>query len=53
MTKSSNLSQYLGKDMHCACGRVHSTKLKKIDIEEGALSRLPEHIKEFGYKMFL
>ena len=50
MTKSSNLSQYLGKDMHCACGRVHSTKLKKIDIEEGALSRLSEHIKEFGYK---
>lgn len=50
MAANNNLSQYLGQEMHCACGRTHSTKLKKIDIEAGALKRLPEHIKTFGYK---
>lgn len=50
MTASSNLSQYLGKEMNCACGRTHSTNLKKIDIEEGALKRLPQTIGEFGYQ---
>lgn len=50
MAANSNLSQYLGQEMHCACGRTHSTKLKIIDVEEGALKRLPEHIKELGYK---
>lgn len=48
--KSSNLAQYLGKEMQCDCGRVHSTKLKRIDIENGALKRLPKHIEELGYK---
>ena len=31
----------LGKEMHCGCGRVHSTDLKAIDIGGGALQRLP------------
>lgn len=50
MTASSNLSQYLGQEMHCACGRTHSTDLKKIDIEAGALQRLPQTIEELGYQ---
>ena len=50
MAASNNLSQYLEKEIHCSCGHTHSTNLRRIDIEEGALSRLPQHIKEFGYK---
>ena len=50
MTGSSHLQQYLGKELQCSCGRSHSTDLKIIDIEEGALSRLPEHIGRLGYK---
>lgn len=49
MSGSSHLQQYLGKELHCSCGRDHSTDLKIIDIEEGALSRLPDHIKKLGY----
>lgn len=48
--KSSNLAQYLGKEIQCECGRIHSTKLKRIDIEEGALKRIPKHMDELGYK---
>ncbi len=50
MTESSRLQQYLGKEIQCSCGRKHSTDLKKIDIENGALSRLPDHIHTLGYK---
>lgn len=48
--KSSNLAQYLGKEIQCGCGRRHSTKLQRIDIEEGALKRLPDHIQQLGYQ---
>lgn len=49
MTQSIQLEQYLGKPMECGCGHEHKTRLKKIDIEKGALQRLPEHIREMGY----
>lgn len=50
MEREICLQNYLGKEMECHCGKEHRTELKKIDIEEGALQRLPEHIKELGYK---
>lgn len=50
MNKNINLQQYLGHGLQCACGRTHSTKLKMIDIEKGALKRLPEHIKKYGFQ---
>ena len=39
----------LGKEMHCGCGRVHSTDLKSIDIGRGALDRLPETLRRLGF----
>lgn len=49
MTQSIQLEQYLGKPMTCSCGHEHRTLLKKIDIEKGALKRLPGLIQEMGY----
>lgn len=49
MTQSIQLEQYLGKPMACSCGHEHRTMLKKIDIEKGALKRLPGLIQEMGY----
>ncbi len=49
MTQSIQLEQYLGKPMACSCGHEHRTLLKKIDIEKGALKRLPGLIQEMGY----
>lgn len=45
-----DFQHFLGKEMHCSCGRVHSTDLKKIDIGEGALQRLPETLRALGYQ---
>lgn len=39
----------LGKEMHCGCGRVHSTDLKSIDIGRGALDRLPDTLRALGF----
>ena len=39
----------LGKEMHCGCGRVHSTDLKSIDIGRGALDRLPDTLRRLGF----
>ena len=49
MAQSIQLSQYLGKPMECSCGHEHKTLLKRIDIDKGALNRLPGHITELGY----
>ena len=35
-----DFNSILGKEMHCSCGRLHSTDLKSIDIGRGALDRL-------------
>lgn len=50
MSEKYSLNNYLGKELHCSCGRVHSSTLKKIDIDREAVKRLPNHIKELGYK---
>lgn len=50
MNEKYSLNDYLGKEFHCSCGRVHSSTLKKIDIDREAVKRLPEHIKELGYR---
>jgi len=39
----------LGKQMHCGCGRVHSTDLKSIEIGHGALDRLPDTLRRLCF----
>lgn len=50
MSKKYDLNDYLGKEISCACGRIHSTDLKMLDIAQGAVKRLPGYVKELGYK---
>ena len=44
-----NFQSIIEKEMHCSCGRVHSTDLKAIDIGRGALQRLPEMLRGLGF----
>ena len=44
-----NFQPLLEKEMHCSCGRVHSTDLKAIDIGRGALPRLPGLLRRLGF----
>lgn len=48
-TAHMNFQPILEKEMHCSCGRVHSTDLKAIDIGRGALQRLPEILRGLGF----
>lgn len=45
-----NLNDYLNHEIPCDCGKNHYFSLKKIDIDRGALDRLPSHIVDMGYK---
>lgn len=45
-----DLNQYVSKEIKCSCGRTHYSSVKCIDIDEDAIKRLPDHIKDFGYK---
>ena len=44
-----DFNSILGKEMHCSCGRLHSTDLKSIEIGRGALDRLPETLRRLGF----
>ena len=35
-------------EIHCACGRVHGSEVKRIVMESGALAKLPEVLAEMG-----
>ncbi len=50
MGKKIDLKQYLGKEINCGCGRTHATPLDELDIDRGALKRLPTYILRKGYK---
>ncbi|MBR2669966.1 MAG: sn-glycerol-1-phosphate dehydrogenase [Solobacterium sp.] len=50
MSIDFNLNNYLNREIHCSCGRIHYNPIKLIDIDEGAMKRLPEHIRKLGYE---
>ena len=50
MAKALDLNQYISKDISCSCGHKHYSAVKRIDIDQGAVKRLPGHIKELGYE---
>lgn len=43
------IEQYIGREIACPCGRVHTTDLKKVIIEPGASRRLTEVLRELGH----
>ena len=50
MAKALDLNSYLDKEIACSCGHKHYSAVKLIDIDKGAVNRLPGHIQKFGYK---
>lgn len=46
----SSLSDYLNCSLNCACGHVHTTTLKHIEISEHAHHKLPSMLHQQGYK---
>ena len=55
MSKNENkaqidLNSYVNREIPCSCGHTHFSGVKLIDIDQGAVTRLPGHIKELGYK---
>lgn len=44
------IEDYLNQDFLCSCEKTHSVSVKKIVIEENALSKLADIITSFGYK---
>ena len=50
MAKALDLNSYIDREITCSCGHKHYSEVKLIDIDQGAVKRLPEHIKELGYK---
>lgn len=50
MAKKIDLNSYIGKEIKCSCGRVHSSTVKAVDIDAGAVIRLPGFLKKMGYK---
>ena len=47
-----DISAYCGKQLHCACGRTHFCDIDRVEIDKGALSRLPEILQD-AQKIFL
>ena len=49
-----DLNAYINREIPCACGHTHFSGVKRIDIDRGAVKRLPGHIRDLGYsKVFI
>lgn len=47
------VNDYLKEDLECECGVVHSTKLKNVIIEEGAIEKIPYILKKYRFNNVL
>ena len=49
-----DLNAYINREISCSCGHTHFSGVKLIDIDRGAVTRLPGHIRDLGYnKVFI
>lgn len=42
--------KYLNVKLKCSCGRTHYAPIKAVDIDDGALKRLPDYVRHGGFK---
>lgn len=47
---TQSVEKYLNVKLECDCGKIHYAPIKAVDIGEGALTRLPQYVLDFGYK---
>ena len=49
-----DLNAYINREISCSCGHTHFSGVKLIDIDRGAVTRLPGHIRDLSYnKVFI
>ncbi len=48
--ESFALQDYLHQTFTCGCGRIHHTDLERILLEAGAVRKVPQLIRELGYR---
>ncbi len=52
--KQLDLNEYINREIHCSCGHTHFSGVKVIDIDKGAVDRLPALIRDLGHeKVFI
>lgn len=44
------ISDYLNQTYECSCGKKHKTDLREVEISEGAINKIPNLVKKYGYK---
>ena len=49
-TIMSGIEQYFGEGFDCACGRHHRTAFGNFELSHGAIKKLPEILKNLGFK---
>lgn len=50
---SYSINDLLNKEIPCSCGKTHHIHMKKVIIEPGAINKIPNLLKELGYKKAL
>lgn len=50
MERSRTISDYLGKNISCTCGRTHAVGIGTIEIGSNALAKVAGILKKDGYK---
>lgn len=48
--KTQPVEKYLNVKLTCDCGRTHYAPIKAVEIGSGALKKIPEYVKSFGYE---
>lgn len=43
------LLNWINRDIACSCGRTHRCDIGCVDIASGALTRLPDHLKQYSH----
>jgi len=45
-----SIDKYLDEKLECDCGRTHYVPIKGVEVESGAINKLPYYVNKFGYK---
>ena len=48
-TEPHKLEDYLAVELQCSCGQKHYVPIKAVEIGPGAICKLPDYTKKFGY----
>lgn len=44
------IDKYLDEKLECSCGKTHYVPIKGVEVQSGAINKLPFYVNKFGYK---